>query len=310
MTNAPASDRAVASTDNAAPDGDPFLDALETRHIELIERQGLLEVESFKLPKEPKSDDDVALITAWVVKADRLRIDAEKARKVEKADFLELGRKVDGLFNGIGEQMSAKARKLEQRSAPYLETKRIAAEAAAAEVARVAKIEADRLAAIAEEQQAELDRQRDALQAEQDRLAGAATASAGPEGSGSAPDTNAVREQHAALQGQQMALEETQAASERATLNAEVAQETASGAGLNKTRGGGGNASTEKVWVAVVEKWPAVLASLGPLGQFFTEQIIRDAVDRAAKKELRPAIPGVRYSQEIRVKTNATRAGK
>ena len=333
MNDAPIRTGAAPQGDNNPP-ADPFMENLEARNASLIDLQGELELDSFALPKSPASDEDVAKITAWVVRARTLARDAEKARVKEKADALEIGRKVDGWFGRIKEALAPKIEKIEQRSGPYLEAKRIKEEAAAAERARLAKIEADRLAEIArkeaeavaerekERQEAE-QRLRDAEAAEQARLAseraqaereddedegGQIVSDDDPGASDSEAAEEDLRAAHIGQQEQSRAATEAAANAQAAQVAADRAERLATGgANLSRSAGGGGAARTEKVWVAKVRHWPAVLQTLGPWQTLFSEQQVRDAIERAAKQTPRPQIQGLDYSEEIAVKTTASR---
>lgn len=314
------------ASDNLPDDIDPFILRLEERAEPLLSKLGDLEFDRAMLPREPKSDEDVAKITSWTAKAKALIRDLEKTREAEKAPYLEGGKKVDGYFGLIKSQLAETTAATEKRSGPYLMAKRAREEAAAAERARIAREEQaaaererQRLAREAEEARAEAAREEERLrQAEIERTARQQAAeqqaqddeapfdAAEDEGDLEAAEETYRQSQIAAQAREQEAAAATLAA-ELAAKAADKADKIADGSmRLGKVAGDGASASAEMVWKAKVNSFPALIQSLGPLGSYFTEGPVRDAVDRAAKGDRAP-IPGVTFYEEIAVSTRASR---
>ena len=319
---------------NLPDDIDPFVANLEEANEDLILRQGDLEMDAAMLPREAKSDEDVAKIAAWVAKAKTLYRDAEKTREKEKADYLAASKKIDGWFGAIKSAVQTKVEGIEKRCAPYLAAKRAKEEAEAAERARLAKIEQDRLAEVARKAQEEAAAARRAQEAEEERLRQVETDRiAREEAARRQAEEDEVGdvetyedeveldddgESEAAEEAYRQSMIEAQKADEAAqaaTLAAEKAAKATDRADrvasgetrLGKVSGAGVSTSIKTTWTARINSYGALIQCLGPLGSYFLEGPVRDAVARAAKAERRPDLPGVEWIAEDNVNTRQTR---
>jgi DNA repair exonuclease SbcCD ATPase subunit len=313
-----------------------FEQQMEEENAALTDEMAELELELRRLPGNPQSDADVAVINDWVTRRRDLAKRLEAKRVVVKAPALERCTAIDGWFGAIRRQLLEKAADVEKRSGPYLLARQKAEEERRRAEAAEAKRKADELKAAADKAQRELEEQRRLQQEQEDRLRKEeqerqariqqAAAEAAKQAQDLAAATNTpqpvpppappVSEAQGAYQQATMDLGAASKAADKAAEEARKAETLASRAekkadagGGGKVQGGGANAKAEMVWVGKVKSWPSVIQSLGPLGQFFTEQVIQDAVDRAAKVKDRPTVPGVEFSQELAVKTTATRKG-
>lgn len=327
------SDPHALPRDHNGPPENILLAELEEANAKLLNDRMMHELAVSKLPQQPSSDDDVALITAWVVKAKTLANEFEKARETAKAEVLQKGRTIDGFFGGARDELKSRAKSIEARNGPYLTAKREREEAAAkarAEAARLAAEKAEREAREAREREEAAARavqeQAERLQrAEAERVAREEAARAQAEADEEGDDAPAVDDTSAAEEAENAeaelrarareAQEAAEAAkrSEQAQADAEkaaYAQTKASEGGhrLSRTAGGGGAATAEVVMRASVTSWPLLLQSMGPLGQCLNETIIRGALEKAAKWTPPPTLPGVVWTSETIVKTRATRA--
>lgn len=325
---------------NEPPEGDPFELALEEKNQDLWKRWGALEMRRLKLPKEPATEEEAALITAWTAETRELGRDFEKRRVEIKAPNLKREQQIDAKFNGQRKTIASKADEIEQRNGPYLRAKREREEAERREQARIAreKQEALELAAaesrrLAQEaEQRRLTAEREAREAEQTRVrdaeakrvreeeAEAARNAPQPEkptaevvpikpGPTAAENEAAMRQAGVEEARAQRAADLADEAARKAGVAANRAEKKADQTGqLGKVSAGGANQRATMVWVGKVTNFGQVLQSLGPLGPFFNETVIQDAVARAARHPDRPAIPGVSYSEQLDVKTTATRS--
>lgn len=314
--------------DNKPPsDIDPFVLRLEEANAGLLRRQTALEMRAIKLPKESASDEDVALISTFAVDARALAREIEAVRVEVKQPYLNRERQIDGWFNPIKEQLAARAAAMEKRNGPFLLAKRQRDEAeqrAKADRAREEAAERQRLADEAAAEQRRLERERaeaeqrvrDEEQERQRQARADAEAETAQQAPPAGETVRPVSEQETSLQDAHSAAQAASANADKLAEEARVAQLAADRAenkagrvnSLGKVAGETASARAEMIWVGRVKSFPAIIQSLGPLGPFFNEQTIRDAVDRAARSKDRPAIPGAEFSQEIDVVTRARRS--
>ena len=175
--------------DNLMPaDADPLRDRLTEQYAPLRARVDEL---AGALERVPETIDEASIdkASAFVKQIKACSIEAETARKTEKEDFLEAGRKVDSFFGNLAEALKKVASEVERRMQAYLrakmdeerrrreeeakraaeEAKRLAAEARKSkdqedrDAARLAKEQAAEAARAAEAKAAELARTRGAL---------------------------------------------------------------------------------------------------------------------------------------------------
>lgn len=309
-------DQPAGVGDNRPPEGDPYALMLEEKNQDLWRKMGALERRRLKLPKQPDTQAEVDVVTDFCADAEMLSREFEARRKEVKDPYLRRGQLIDRTFGEPTKALHLQSLDIAKRNGPFLraqqereaaqrreeariarEKQRLADEAAAA--ARKAEIEAEMIRAAEENKALEAERQR-VRDLEQSAEAEAPTAEA---------NEQAMRDAHRA---QQEAVQRTEAREEearKAGLAADRAERRADQVGdLGKTTAGAANQRANMVWVAKVDSWSKVLQSLGALGPFLNEAVIRDAINRAAKHQNRPDIPGVVYSQELDVKTTIRRS--
>lgn len=317
MTDAPRSRLARAETPTAAdhpghipndqnPEKPAIVARLEEKHKPLFDVLGTFELDEFTLPAatDIKTDEDAAKVTKFAKAAREKAREAEKIRTEEKADFLKAGQAIDGLFNRtLKEPLLALAEKAEQRLAPYL-----AAKAAAEEARR--REEQERLRIAQDEARAREAEARAAAEAREAEARAAAEAVRRANG-------DAEREAAAAqLQAAEAARQVEQAAADQAATDTAKTERLVGqhekvlekGVGrMSATKVGGageGSARLEEKWVHAIVDAAALDESLGPLAPFLPAHVLTDALARVAKEhEDRLAIPGVKFSKDLSVRT-------
>lgn len=225
-------------------DADPLMDRLAEQYAPLRARTDELVA---ALDRVPASIDETTIDKAagFVKQIKAAASEAEKARKGEKDDFLQAGRKVDGFFGGIVETLKNTAAAVERRMQVYLEAKaaeerrrreeearkaREAAEAAAAEARRIREEEERKAREAAEAERARIA----ALKKEDDAAASLAAQRAAAEAAERAEQERIAREA-ASLAEAQRRQEEAAEAERRAQAKA---------ADMARTRGALGGTAT------------------------------------------------------------------
>ena len=287
---------------NPPPEQDTFLETVQEKHADLLGRIADHEMAKSALPKVVNTEEEMAAITAWNVKTGALVREAETARVGAKEPYLERGRWIDGLFNGIKTTLSSGVKPLEERIEPFLKAKRIAEQAArdaAAKAAREEQQRKDEEARKAREAEMEAARKaeaaaqaiRDAANAEERRKAEIAT-------------REAEREANIARLTAERA-EEHSAWADKAADKAEARAD--GGHELDRTVAGGGAVKLKMVPKFRITDPEAVRRSLGPLAPYLAKQAVEDAIARASREEAWPRVPGVTFYEEEEVSTTATR---
>lgn len=289
-------ERIVPMREGPAPKGDNMPPDL-TLEEELTEAHGPLldefadaELAIAKLPATVQTEADAKTITDWVAKTKVLGRRAETARETAKKPFLLKGRIVDGFFGKLKTNLDDRAKAIEARNLPYLKAK-----AAAEEALQRAKAEDARKEAAAKQAQAQA-----AFQAEAKARQEAAAAAEKLRQALTAKDIAEARQQ--TLDAEQRAMD-AEATTMEAQFDADRANSIAAGAGEAAMMGPGlqkstGSAATAKLVQERRYEVTSALAlnrSLGPLNLYLSERAIEDALDRAAKADPSPTIPGVRF---------------
>jgi hypothetical protein len=108
--------------DNLVPvDADPLRDRLAEQYKKLIDRTEEITGGASRIPAE-LDDTTIDRVTGFAKQIKAAAADAEDARKAEKADFLEAGRKVDAFFKALIERLQEASAEVEKRIAAYLES--------------------------------------------------------------------------------------------------------------------------------------------------------------------------------------------
>lgn len=311
-----ASNPRVQVGDNVPPlDGpDRVAARLSAEHAALFLKASNLEADSFKLPEQPKDDAELALVTDHIVEVKRVAKQLEDARTETGRPYLDAGRAINTLFNDYRDQLVEKKTglvdKLQERVEIYTNAKeareRAEREAAAREQRRIAEVaqaeerrlrdEADAAAkaadaAAAAQRQAKTNEERAAAQAEQQRQ-----------------ETLAA----AARKGAEGAEKEAGKAERQADVHERIAG--AEGGALSRVSTAGSSASVTKEWTHAIIDAAALMASLGPLGAYLSNDTISQAIARAVRERAAAgsaaslAIPGVRVFEQPKVNVRAARS--
>jgi hypothetical protein len=306
----------VTTTEDNNPPEDPFTARLSEQHQDFLDEQVGLLLAKTKLPREVNSDDDVAAIAAWELKARALARKAEATRVEATKPWLEMQRKTKTFFDGIGAALLRQADEVKARSGPYLRAKKEREEAAArarAEEARRQERIAEEKRHAAEQAAAEAQARADKAAADLRKAEHDAARHAGDEvGEHAAFEADdaqtrlqeAARDLQSAEDAGRIAMVQGDQAAQAAGEAALAAQ---GGFALAKTGVAGANVGLKEVWSARVEDAPALRASLGPLAPFLSQGAVLDAVARAGRSHDRPPIPGVVYDVTEEVQTSARR---
>lgn len=287
------------------PPAEDYAEILAQQNEHLLSQAAELESAAALLPREVETEEHMGEITAWVVKAQNLTRAAEKVRKETKEPHLVKGRAVDTFFGSIAAMANTRIASVEKRKIPYLQARRAAEEA-----------ERSRQAAILRQSQQEA-LQRENEEREATNLAAAAV------------DTAKEKLRNATTEEEIAAAEtELRAAAKIAQLSGDAAEQAvkdAKAAGkvadrqeriiagdhrlvLGKVSAGGGSSTLRVSWKPDVHNAARLTASLGPLAPFLGDAAIDAALQRAAKADTRPAIPGVDFIEDLQARTTAARS--
>lgn len=279
-------------SNNPDTTSDPLIERLTTQYAPLRARAEEL---AAGLANVPAAIDDSTIdrATGYVKQIKLCAKEAEDARKSEKDDFLQAGRKVDGFFKELAALLESTADAVEKRMQVFLRAKAEEERRRREEEARRLREEAAR---IREEEErkareaAEAERVRiAALKADDDAVASLATQKAAAEAAERAERERIAREA--------AALEAARAAERAAAAKA---------ADLARTRGAFGGTATLATMIEaeITDKAEAVRA----LAQWFDEDSVLKAIrayGRANKAEIRrniaegrQPIGGVRFYEE------------
>lgn len=291
-------------------DADPLMDRLTEQYAALRARTDEL---VSALDRVPATIDETTIDRAagFVKQIKAAASEAEKARKGEKDDFLQAGRKVDGFFGGIVETLRNVAGEVERRMQAFLTAKaaeerrrreeearraREAAEAAAAEARRIRE-EEDRRAREA----AEAERKRlAALRADDDAAASLAAQKAAAEAAERAEQERIAREAQALVEAQRLR-EEAEEAERRAQAKA---------ADMARTRGALGGTATlaTSLEFEVTDKLAAIRALAAYIDDAALDKaarayirLARDEIRRQIAAEMQP-VAGIRFFESFKAR--------
>jgi len=295
------------------PPPDPFLASLEERNAALLDQVADLEMARRKVPRAVEKDEDMAAVTAFVLKAREIARAAEKARVEFKEPYLDRGRKIDSFFGSIRSFLEETAVSMEQRNTAFLAARRAAAKAQAEAAAAKARQDAAEAQKRAQEALAQEEAAKAARQATEAALRDAA-------GHGEAFGDNVVplvrdgAAESALRHATQSADEATAAAAgaletaAEAQAAANAAADVAEGSRLGRVVAGAGAVRLKGEYTFRVGDEAVLLRSLGPLGPFVPRVDLAKALARAAKaKPQPPEIPGVTFTFKETVTTTALR---
>lgn len=291
---------------------DKIAAALELEHAELLTEAAGLESGSYALPEQPANDEESAQVTDYVVRVKKVAKRLEDARTEAGRPYLEAGRNINALFADFHGPLVAKkeglADRLTQRVTIYSNAKM---EREAAERRERERQERER----AEAQRREEQRLRDEAEAAQ-RLA----------------DEEAARirnaknaEERAAAQKRMQDAETAAAAARRdadkadeaagkAERKADVQARAADGPGLGRVSAAGSTSSVTKEWTHAITDAQALMRSLGPLGEYLSNDTISQALSRATRERAAAGsigafvVPGVKFFQQDKTNIRASRS--
>lgn len=295
---------------------DPLLDRLSEQYAGLRARTAELAAALERVPSKI-DEETIDRAAGFVKQVKTCAKEAEAARKAEKDDYLQAGRKVDGFFAGLLDALKRTADEVERRMQAYLKAKadeerrrreeeaRIAREAAAKAAAEARRIrEAEEAASRAEEETAR--------KAEAERIAALSTeadldAAIAAEEAASAlaqqQEEDRLRREQAAAEAERRAREEVEAAERAASAKA---------ADLARTRGTLGGTATlaTSIGFEITDRAAAVTT----LAACFDDA----AIDKAARAFMRAnsdplkariregggehKVPGIRFFNEFRAR--------
>lgn len=302
----------VALGDNKPPlePAESLEKRLDLEQAALIGEAAALDVEFFKLPPDPATDEECAAVSGHVAKIKALNKKLEDARTTTGRPYLEANRVINGWFKEMTDPLALTADGLTKKVAAYARAKgeREAAERRQREAAERAAAEAAR----AEEQ-----RQRaaaDAAARSAEEAAARIRQAATPEARGEAETQ--MRQAEAQAGELREAAEASGKTAAQAERKADGHERAAGGdlTRLSRVAGATATASVSKVWAYTITDARKLLATLGPLAPYLSEMTISDAVARAVREQsqggARPTIvlPGVDIFQTDRANIRAARS--
>lgn len=306
-----------------------FVLKIEEKHGALATQFARLDRERRKLPATVETQADFDALTAWEVRAIALKGEVERARTAVKKPYLDRGRWIDKWFGVIFDGADSALKPIAQRKVAFLRAeearKRAQAAAEAAETKRKAdEAETARQAAIQKQREAEAEAA--AALARLQESARAAAAGAAPVATDAAPSVESnpapastmdeaaakYRAAHEAVQAAGSDIEKAQAEANKTALAASRAEDRAFAGGgrLARASGTSGSSSLKYMPVARIDKMMPFLQSLGPCGQYFTQDELNAMLARMAKHPQRPEVPGISYHSVPEVKTTVARGAK
>jgi hypothetical protein len=270
---------------------------LELEHVELFDRAMALDAAGLKLPLEPQTDEESGALSDHVVALRSLAADAERARVEVGRPYLEGQRVTNATFAQIKEPCETGMKEFTRRVDAYRKAKEarerrqreIAEQAERARAAEAQRL-ADEAAAAARKSQEEADAAAAALKTAKtpEELAAAEQSLRDAEADASAQRRAAERH-----------TEEVGQAEHAADANARAAAAPA----LGTLSTGGASSGGSRRWVGRITDREKVLASLGPLGKWISNDAITQAIAAAVRDGVRdtkeaPAFAGVSINHE------------
>lgn len=306
-----ANDREAIGGNKPPPNADPMREKLERENKEFLDTAADLELKSFKLPELVNTDEDAQAVADFVALAKRFAKTVEDRRVAEKDPYLTASRSVDAFFGEIRNPVEAKITMLSGRVGAYQRAK--------AERERADRLERERLA---REEQARAEQARIDAEEASKRAAAEAEAAAASMRSASADAEERAAAETRMREAEQTRLEQGRVAEEQAAAAAEaerIAEQSRRAAAgkvgqlAKVTTSGGASVGATTFWNHEVTNEADLVASLGVLGPYFTDDAIRAAVAAAKREAIRLGtvaelgIPGVRFFEDTRTNIRATK---
>lgn len=281
---------------------DELAKRLERDHAALADQVADLELERLSLPPRANTKEEAETLTNYVAKAKRLDGAIDKVRVEEKAPYLEGSRIIDGFAGDLRKPLTESIKTVTAQVDAWRKAEDARIQAERREKERQEREAADRAR---QEQEAAARAAREAQEAarrEEERIRSAKNAEE------RAAAESAMREQN------QLAAEARKVADDAGKAAAAADRiADASGKGslapLAKVTSEGVSAGGSKFLNHSIDDAEALLASLGPLGAFFGETAISQALGAVKQSDLDRGvtIPGVRYFQDTRTNIRQAR---
>ena len=302
---------AAAIGHNVAPldHADDLVRRLELENAELFAEAVKLDEDARKLPKSPSTDEESGTVQDHVVAVKKLRKRIEDLRTTEGRPYLDATKALNALASDYDDPLGELAKTLTERVGIYAKAK--------AERERAERLERERL----ERERAEEERRKEeAARAEAARIQREADEAAAK--IRKAKDAEAreaaekeMREKEAAaavLRKQAEAASEQAAKSER---RADAAEKAAHGdvGKMSKVSAGGSTSSVSAFWEFHITDAEKLIASLGPLGPYLSNDTIQQAVGRAVREHTSAKtittlkLPGVTITESTKTNISARR---
>lgn len=285
---------------------------IEREHAALFVEAAGLESEAFALPDTPKTDAECATITDHVVRVRRIAKRLDDARTEFGRPYLDATRKINALFGELHtplvEKKTGLADRLTERVGIYARAKE---EAERAERLERERIEREK----AEAARREEDRKRQEAEAAQraaDEAAARVRAAQDAESRRAAQEEMQRQETIAAAARKDADKAEEEAG--KSERRADVQARAAEGPGLGRVSAAGSTSSVTKRWTHVITDADKLMASLGPLGAYLSNDTISQALARAVREAAaagradRLVLPGCRVFEESHTNVRAARA--
>lgn len=280
--------------DNRAPltPPDELENRIELEHVELFDQAMALDAAGLKLPTEPATDEEADQLADHAVALRTLGGRIEKLRTEAGRPYLEGQRVINRVFGAYGETCDAGIKEMTRRVDVFRRAKE-ARERRDREIAEAAQ------RAIAAEQRAQAEAAADAAREAQEKAEAAAEALK------RANTAEALAEAEAALRASEAQASEQRLEADRhaqeaaqaesaADANAHAASAPASG----RLSAGGASTVGTKRWMHRIDDASKLLASLGPLANWLSNDAVSQALGAAVRDGVRDppdgnAFPGV-----------------
>lgn len=291
-------------------DADDVTKRLEREHSALLVEASMLEADSLVLPEAPETDEESAQVSDFVLKVRRIAKRLDDTRADVGKPYLEAQRVINSLFNDYREPLVTKgtglADKLAERVTIY-------------NTAKAERIRAERLAREREEREKaeaarrEEERKRQEAEAAERAANEAAARQRAAKNEQERKEAEAAQREQMRIASQARRAAETEASAaasaERRADQNQRASEAPTGQ-LGRVSTGGSTTSITKFWTHTITDAGLLMKSLGPMGEYLSNDTIVQALTRATRERAAAGsiesfvVPGVRFWQDS--KTNIT----
>jgi hypothetical protein len=282
---------------------------LERDYEPLAAEAAAIEVRAFTLPEKPATEAECATLIEFVAAAKAVVKKAEGDHTTEKKPHWDAGKAVDVFFKSLWTPLETRITANEARISAFMRAK---AEAQRQE-RLAAQREQDRLAQVARDEAARLEKVARDAEEEAERKAAALRKAATPE-----QRQEIAAELNEAEQDASAARHGAQEATKEATQAERVGESHGRAAGgsvgrLGKVTTSGAGASHSTFWNHRVVDEEALKASLGPLGPYLADDAINSAIGAAKREAVAAktiealAVPGCEFFEDSRATVRQAR---